>query len=107
MTTAAHKQTSRAQTHTRKHTHANTHTQTPHQLSEAGIIDALEAMCAPEVSAGLWLTRLDIVENGDALDVVDTRKQGKCGVECATLAKACEQAAEAIDLSDLSEALYR
>ena len=64
-------------------------------------------MCNPDVTSGLWLTRLDMVEADGVIGVVDTGLRGKCGVECATMAKACEEAAERVDLSDLSEALYR
>jgi hypothetical protein len=70
------------------------------------VIDKLERICSPLDDAGEWATRVDFVESGSALRVVDTRKPARCNAECATAARACERVAEALDLSDVSEALY-
>lgn len=70
------------------------------------MIEKLERICAPLDDAGEWATRVDFVESGTKLKVVDTGKPSRCNKECATAARACEQAADALDLSDVSEALY-
>ncbi|KAF8062668.1 hypothetical protein HT031_003997 [Scenedesmus sp. PABB004] len=75
-------------------------------LDEERIIDGLETMCDPGKPAGQWITHYDIVEAGDALRLVDKGLPSVCNSECATLARACAGVAEALDLIDLSEALY-
>jgi len=41
------------------------------QLHEDAIIEGLEHMCDPEHEAGEWLIKMDIVEEGDQLKLVD------------------------------------
>eukprot|EP00879_Flechtneria_rotunda_P006594 GHRR01006929.1.p1 GENE.GHRR01006929.1~~GHRR01006929.1.p1 ORF type:complete len:317 (+),score=90.33 GHRR01006929.1:203-1153(+) len=77
-----------------------------HKLHESDIIEFLEKMCDPSKPDGKWITNYDIQESGDALKLVDMGQQGKCDTECATIARACSQISDALDLSDLSEALF-
>jgi len=88
---------------------SNHQKKTPPQLEEADIIEKLERICAPLEDAGEWATRVDFVEAGGGarLKVTDTGKPSRCNSECATAARACERAVESLDLSDVSEALYR
>lgn len=80
----------------------------PHQkLSESDIIEHLEQMCDPSKPEGQWISHYDIVEKGTELKLVDTGKPSKCNVECMTIARACAQVADELDLSDLSEALFK
>eukprot|EP00983_Pelagomonas_calceolata_P100256 1158546-Pelagomonas_calceolata.AAC.3 len=41
------------------------------QLHEDAIIEGLEKMCDPDKEAGEWLTKIDIVEDGDQLKLVE------------------------------------
>ena len=43
----------------------------PVQLHEDAVIEGLEKMCDPDKDAGEWLTKIDIVEEGDQLKLVD------------------------------------
>jgi hypothetical protein len=84
-----------------------THSPQPPQLEEADIIEKLERICSPADDAGEWATRVDFVESGTALKVVDTGSSSRCNSECSTAARACERAfGDSADLSDVSEALY-
>eukprot|EP00775_Hariotina_reticulata_P005009 gene5009-5250_t len=76
------------------------------KLSEGDIIEELERMCNPTVYEGTWMTHYDMVENGDKIDIVDKGQASKCNSECATIARACSQISDDLDLSDLSEALF-
>jgi hypothetical protein len=42
------------------------------QLQEADIIEVLELMCDPDSKHGEWLLKMDMVEQGDTLRVVNT-----------------------------------
>eukprot|EP00878_Enallax_costatus_P001617 GHUV01001768.1.p1 GENE.GHUV01001768.1~~GHUV01001768.1.p1 ORF type:complete len:313 (+),score=74.73 GHUV01001768.1:240-1178(+) len=76
------------------------------KLEESSIIEFLENICSTIKPDGLWITHYDIVEDGDKLKLVDTGSPSKCNTECATIARACSDVTEDLDLSDLSEALF-
>jgi len=63
-------------------------------------------MCDPEAEAGEWITRMDVVEDGSKLKLVDQGSPGKCGSECRTIARACSDILGNSD-TDLGEAMYR
>ncbi|KAG2491405.1 hypothetical protein HYH03_010196 [Edaphochlamys debaryana] len=77
------------------------------KVAEADILDRIEKMCDPDENDGDWLTHYDLVVEGDYLKMKDTGKMGKCKSECRTIARACEQIAEDLDLTDLSAMLYK
>ena len=62
-------------------------------------------MCDPESEPGEWITKLDMVEDGHRIKLVQQPSPGKCGVECRTVARACVDVMGDSD-TDLSEALY-
>jgi hypothetical protein len=76
------------------------------RVEESAIIDFLENMCNVAKPDGSWISHYDIVEEGDRLKLTDTGKPSKCNSECATIARACSDVTESMDLSDLSEALF-
>eukprot|EP00882_Tetradesmus_deserticola_P022308 GHRQ01024208.1.p1 GENE.GHRQ01024208.1~~GHRQ01024208.1.p1 ORF type:complete len:316 (+),score=128.64 GHRQ01024208.1:278-1225(+) len=76
------------------------------QVDESAIIENLELACNTAKPDGQWITHYDMVEDGDKIKLVDTQQPSKCNTECATIARACSQVADSLDLSDLSEALY-
>lgn len=41
------------------------------QFSEADMIETMEKMCNPEVDEGEWITKIDLVEDGSKLKLVD------------------------------------
>uniref|UniRef100_A0A383WPZ6 Saposin B-type domain-containing protein n=1 Tax=Tetradesmus obliquus TaxID=3088 RepID=A0A383WPZ6_TETOB len=76
------------------------------RVDESAIIENLELACNPAKPDGAWITHYDMVEDGDRIKLVDTQQASKCNTECATIARACSQVTDSLDLSDLSEALY-
>ncbi|WIA20894.1 hypothetical protein OEZ85_005239 [Tetradesmus obliquus] len=76
------------------------------RVDESAIIESLELACNPAKPDGAWITHYDMVEDGDRIKLVDTQQASKCNTECATIARACSQVTDSLDLSDLSEALY-
>ncbi|GFR41907.1 hypothetical protein Agub_g2698, partial [Astrephomene gubernaculifera] len=77
------------------------------KVAEADILERVEKMCDPDQDAGDWITRYDIVEQDTTLQLKDTGRLGKCQSECRTIARACEQISEDVDLTDLSAMLYK
>lgn len=77
------------------------------KVKEADILERIEKMCDPDQDEGDWITRYDIVESAVALKLHDTGAMGKCKSECRTIARACEQIHEEVDLTDLSAMLYQ
>ena len=61
--------------------------------------------CDPDTTAGEWLAKLDLVEAGTRLKVVEQPRPGKCGTECRTAARACLEALGDRD-TDLAEAIF-
>jgi hypothetical protein len=61
--------------------------------------------CDPDNAAGAWLAKLDLVESGKKLKVVEQPRAGKCGTECRTAARACTEALGDTD-TDLAEAIF-
>uniref|UniRef100_A0A7S0RYT4 Saposin B-type domain-containing protein n=1 Tax=Chlamydomonas leiostraca TaxID=1034604 RepID=A0A7S0RYT4_9CHLO len=77
------------------------------KFQEADIIDRLEKICDPDKDAGEWINMIDLQEDGDKLKVVDMGQVGACETECRTVARTCMDLSESLDLSDLSEMLYK
>lgn len=55
------------------------------------LITHVESMCDPDTDAGEWINRIDLREKGPWLLLMDMKQIGECGVECRTVAKACEE----------------
>jgi hypothetical protein len=58
------------------HHAAQLHLQQHVQLHEASIIDKLEKMCDIDTDEGMWILKLDVVEDGEALRIEDKGKVG-------------------------------
>ncbi len=56
------------------------------QLHEDAIIEGLEKMCDPDKEAGEWLTKIDIVEDGEQLKLVEMDEVGhRWWVQCGAV----------------------
>lgn len=74
-------------------------------FKEMDAIELVEQACDPKKEAGEWITKLDLVEEGDVLAVKEMEDVGECGTECRTAAKACTDVLGDHDV-DLAEAVY-
>jgi hypothetical protein len=62
------------------------------KLTELDVLERVEKLCDVSDKAADWIINKDLQEKGTKLKVVDMGKEvyGKCGVECKTIVKACE-----------------
>mmetsp|Transcript_23894 Transcript_23894/g.28907 ORF Transcript_23894/g.28907 Transcript_23894/m.28907 type:complete len:352 (+) Transcript_23894:373-1428(+) len=58
--------------------------------TSAAIHSLMENICDPYEPEGVWIPKTDLKENGTVLQLVLNDQPQKCGVECYTVAKACE-----------------
>lgn len=75
------------------------------KLAESEILETIETVCDPEKEQGEWITMIDLVETGDKLKLERQDWPGKCGTECRTIARACEEILGDHD-TDLAEMLF-
>jgi hypothetical protein len=76
-------------------------------LTEAEILDLVEAMADPDTDAGEWLTHFDFeIKGGSKVTLKDKGERGKCGSRCRTVAMAAADCLEGTD-TDLAERLWR
>lgn len=72
---------------------------------------ALGRVCDANYVQGTWLTKIDIVADDatpSGLRLLSHRERGKCRAECATLALACTELLDSMDLDEgLQPALFR
>jgi len=75
------------------------------KLTEEMILSNISALCNDETPDGEWLHAYDMIEDGRMIILKKMGYSGVCGVECKTVALACQQALNDID-SDLAADLY-
>ena len=66
----------------------------------------MERITDPTKEQGEWIAKVDLVESGDQLQVVEQSQLGDCGVECKTVQKAAEEIVGDHD-TDLAEELWK
>ena len=76
------------------------------QLAEADVIELVERISNPAKDEGDWVGKLDLVESGTQLKVVEMDEAGKCGTECKTVQRAAEDVMEYAD-TDMAEKLWQ
>lgn len=76
------------------------------QLQESDVLELVERLSNPAKDDGDWISKIDLVESGSTLKVVEMEDVGKCGVECKTVQRAAEQIVEYAD-TDLAELLWQ
>ncbi|KAF5743039.1 hypothetical protein HS088_TW09G01101 [Tripterygium wilfordii] len=77
----------------------------PKKISEYQIIEIAENVCNLKKEEADWITRIDIVEQGDKLELVEQDTEGICNSECKTIERACEEVMGYSD-TDVAEYLY-
>jgi hypothetical protein len=74
--------------------------------TEIAALDAVEAVCTPDSPHGKWTRSIDLVETRGRLRVVPMSGVQRCGVECATVALACERILDGAGGVELGEKVF-
>ncbi|CAA3022201.1 nucleophosmin isoform X1 [Olea europaea subsp. europaea] len=78
----------------------------PKIISEYQIIEIAENVCNLKKQEADWILKIDIVEQGDRLELVEQVSEGQCGSECKTIERACQEVLGYSD-TDVAEYLYK
>lgn len=76
------------------------------QISEYDIIEISENVCNLKKQEADWILKIDIVEQGDRLELVEQDSEGQCNSECKTIERACQEVIGYYD-TDVAEYLYK
>eukprot|EP00898_Chlorokybus_atmophyticus_P001851 jgi/Chlat1/2667/Chrsp18S02982 len=76
------------------------------KVKEIDVIELVEKSCDPTKDEGEWITKIDLVEQGDVLALEEQDSAGECKSECKTIARACEEVLGNEDV-DYAEVLHR
>ncbi|RAL45642.1 hypothetical protein DM860_009506 [Cuscuta australis] len=77
----------------------------PKKISEFEIIEISESLCNLEKQEAHWILKIDIVEQGDELALIEQDMEGKCHSKCKTIERACQEVMDYCD-TDVAEYLY-
>ena len=72
---------------------------------EGAVQEYIEKMCNPLKPEGDWVGKIDLVEEGDQLQLASQPMHGKCLKECRTIEYACEEILDKAD-TEFTEILY-
>ncbi|XP_076949407.1 uncharacterized protein LOC143622040 [Bidens hawaiensis] len=75
-------------------------------ISEYDVIEILENVCNLKKHEADWILKIDIVEQGDRLELVEQEYEGQCGSECKTIERACQGVIGYYD-TDVAEYIYK
>ncbi|KAJ6794675.1 Uncharacterized protein M6B38_230115 [Iris pallida] len=78
----------------------------PKKVTEYQIIEIVENVCNLKKQEADWILQIDIVENGDKLELVDQGTEGQCNSECKTIERACQEIISYSD-TDVAEFVYK
>ncbi|KAL6984689.1 hypothetical protein U1Q18_018070 [Sarracenia purpurea var. burkii] len=78
----------------------------PKKISEYQIIEIAENVCNLKKQEADWILKIDIVEQGDELVLVEQDSEGQCNSECKTIERACQEVMGYSD-TDVAEYLYK
>ncbi|KAI3443666.1 hypothetical protein Pfo_000331 [Paulownia fortunei] len=78
----------------------------PRKISEYQIIEIAENVCNLKKQEADWILKIDIVEQGDKLELVEQDSEGQCNSECKTIERACQEVLGYSD-TDVAEYLYK
>ncbi|CAN6179315.1 unnamed protein product [Urochloa humidicola] len=76
------------------------------KVPEIEIIDIAENVCNLKKQEADWMLRIDIVEKGDKLELVEQDEEGHCNAECKTIERACQEVIGYAD-TDVAEFVYK
>lgn len=78
----------------------------PKKISEYQIIEISENVCNLKKQEADWILKIDIVEKGDRLELIEQDSEGQCNSECKTIERACQDVMDYSD-TDVAEYLYK
>ncbi|KAJ0487980.1 putative saposin B type domain-containing protein [Helianthus annuus] len=78
----------------------------PKKISEYDVIEISENVCNLKKREADWMLKIDIVEKGDRLELVEQDSEGQCGSECKTIERACQEVIGYYD-TDVAEYIYK
>lgn len=78
----------------------------PKKISEYQIIEISENVCNLKKREADWILKIDIVEQGDRLDLVEQDSEGQCNSECKTIERTCQEVLGYSD-TDVAEYMYK
>ncbi|KAI8565428.1 hypothetical protein RHMOL_Rhmol03G0258300 [Rhododendron molle] len=78
----------------------------PKKISEYEIIEISENVCNLKKQEADWVLKIDIVEQGDKLELVEHESEGQCNSKCKTIERACQEVMDYSD-TDVAEYLYK
>lgn len=78
----------------------------PKKMSEYQIIEISENVCNLKKQEADWILKIDIVEQGDRLELIEQDSEGQCNSECKTIERACQDVMDYSD-TDVAEYLYK
>jgi hypothetical protein len=76
------------------------------KVSEMALLEVVESLANPVKEQGEWINKIDLVEEGSKLSLVEQDQVGECNSECKTVAKAAEEIIGEHD-TDLAEELWK
>ncbi|XP_071742364.1 uncharacterized protein [Rutidosis leptorrhynchoides] len=78
----------------------------PKKILEYDVIEISENVCNLKKREADWMLKIDIVEKGDRLELVEQESEGQCGSECKTIERACQEVIGDYD-TDVAEYIYK
>ncbi|KFK29507.1 hypothetical protein AALP_AA7G143400 [Arabis alpina] len=78
----------------------------PKKISEYEIIEIAENVCNLKKEEADWMLKIDIVEKGNKLELVEQEEEGMCNSECKTIEAACQKVIGYSD-TDVAEYIYK
>uniref|UniRef100_A0A803MDA4 Saposin B-type domain-containing protein n=1 Tax=Chenopodium quinoa TaxID=63459 RepID=A0A803MDA4_CHEQI len=77
----------------------------PKKITEFEVIEIVENVCNLKKEEADWILKIDIVEKGDQLELVDQDVEGQCNSKCKTIERACQEIIGFSD-TDIAEYIY-
>ncbi|XVF88693.1 hypothetical protein PTKIN_Ptkin19aG0070800 [Pterospermum kingtungense] len=77
----------------------------PKKISEYQIIEIAENVCNLKKEEADWILKIDIVEQGDKLELIEQDAEGICNSECKTIERTCQEVMGYSD-TDVAEYIY-
>ncbi|OMO67329.1 hypothetical protein CCACVL1_20603 [Corchorus capsularis] len=77
----------------------------PKKISEFQIIEIAENVCNLKKEEADWILKIDIVEQGDKLELIEQDAEGICNSECKTIERTCQEVMGYSD-TDVAEYIY-